>query len=443
MMSTQKRLKVKPGESWKFTVRLKRPHGNANPHAFDYEVWLLERGIRATGYVRANPPQLLDEMVWSPAYLVERLRFSIRERLLAVLPAETYPLTGILVALAIGDQKSVNGDLWTTFNRTSTTHLFSVSGSHITLVAALLAGLVGWVWRRVPALALRLPAQRAALLAGCLMALGLCFSGRLWRTGPAHLVHVAGGGAGGWCRANSGAQPVPLSGLLVVLLIDPWAILAAGFGFHLGRLARCFMSVRRWLERVRGWRARLAAWGMLQWTATLASLPVLLLIFQQFSLVSPLANALAIPVISFIVTPLALLAALIPWWPILWLPHTILGWLMIFLEWCALLAGLANAGATVLERQCLRRLGSPFCLLPRGMVGRGLWAGHVAARCFLAGRTPGGRNGTNYGAGCRAGFGGGDPDPDAHVGLRSRPALQRRVGCRAARGGALFAGAWC
>ena len=60
------RLPVRPGERWRLTVRLKRPHGNANPGVFDYEAWLLERNLRATGYVRPNPPQQLAEMVWQP-----------------------------------------------------------------------------------------------------------------------------------------------------------------------------------------------------------------------------------------------------------------------------------------------------------------------------------------------------------------------------------------
>ncbi|MEO8411476.1 MAG: ComEC/Rec2 family competence protein, partial [Propionivibrio sp.] len=43
-----------PGERWRFTVRLKRPHGNANPYGFDYEAWLLEHKLRATGSLRAG-----------------------------------------------------------------------------------------------------------------------------------------------------------------------------------------------------------------------------------------------------------------------------------------------------------------------------------------------------------------------------------------------------
>ena len=120
------RLPVRPGERWRFTVRLKRPHGNANPGSFDYEAWLLERDIRATGYIRPNAPQRLDEMVWQADYIIERVRHVIRESFARILPEERYPWAGVLVALVIGDQKAIQGDLWTTFNRTGTTHLMSI-----------------------------------------------------------------------------------------------------------------------------------------------------------------------------------------------------------------------------------------------------------------------------------------------------------------------------
>ena len=368
---TAERQSIKPGERWQLTLRLKRPHGNANPHAFDYEVWLLERGIRATGYVRNNPAQRLNDMVWSPAYVVERLRYRMRERLLAALPAASYPLTGILVALAIGDQKSVQGDLWTTFNRTSTTHLFSVSGSHITLVAALIAGLVGWVWRRIPALALRLPAQRAALLAGCLMACAYVFLAGFGVPAQRTLYMLLVAALAMLSERILAPSRILCLALLVVLVIDPWAILAAGFWLSFGAVGALLYVASALVGDGAGWKASVRAWGGMQWTATLASLPVLLLIFQQFSLVSPLANALAIPVITFIVTPLALLGALIPWWPILLVAHTILGWLMIFLDWCALWP-VWQIPAPPLWAAIVAAIGVAVCLLPRGMAGRGL-----------------------------------------------------------------------
>lgn len=97
---------VHPGERWHLTVRLRRPHGTANPHGFDYEAWLLERGIRATGTVRPRGEnQRLADFVARPAYLVERLRETIRKRFVASLPDAPY--VGVLTALAIGDQRSI------------------------------------------------------------------------------------------------------------------------------------------------------------------------------------------------------------------------------------------------------------------------------------------------------------------------------------------------
>src|SRR5690606_15493127 len=77
---------VHAGERWRFHVRLKRPHGNVNPHGFDYEAWLLERGVRATGYVRTRPPPEREtSLVQRPAYWVEALRERLRARVLDAL----------------------------------------------------------------------------------------------------------------------------------------------------------------------------------------------------------------------------------------------------------------------------------------------------------------------------------------------------------------------
>ncbi|MBS0353398.1 MAG: DUF4131 domain-containing protein [Proteobacteria bacterium] len=95
------------GERWRLTVRLKRPHGNVNPHGFDYEGWLLEQGIRATGYVRPDRAnQRLDAFVPGIMSLVERSREHIRARFQEALPEAEY--RGVLVALAIGDQRAIS-----------------------------------------------------------------------------------------------------------------------------------------------------------------------------------------------------------------------------------------------------------------------------------------------------------------------------------------------
>lgn len=360
---------VRPGERWRLTVRLKRPHGNANPQAFDYEAWLLERNIRAIGYVRQAPAQRLAAMVWQPEYVIERWRDRIRDRFEAMLPAAENRYAGVLLALAIGDQKAINGDLWPLFNRTGITHLVSISGLHVTMLAALVGGLAGWVWRRLPFLAQRCPAQKLALLAGCLTALLYAllagFAVPAQRT--AYMLCVAA------LSLLSGRLLAPSRtlclALLLVLVLDPWAVLAAGFWLSFGAVAVLLYVGSGQAGPVSGWRARLAAWGWVQWAATLASLPILLLLFQQFSLVSPLANALAIPVISFIVTPLALLAALLPWWPLLWVAHGVMDSLMLFIGWCAGWP-VWQVPAPPAWAALLAACGVVICLLPRGVPGR-------------------------------------------------------------------------
>src|SRR5207237_4463735 len=94
---------VHPGERWMFTVRLRRPHGNLNPNGFDYEAWLLERGIGATGYVRQRGEQRFLGYRDSPFDLIEKARESIRDRFIDVLGPT--PAAGILAALAVGDQR--------------------------------------------------------------------------------------------------------------------------------------------------------------------------------------------------------------------------------------------------------------------------------------------------------------------------------------------------
>src|SRR5258706_5218587 len=72
--------KLTAGERWRLTVRLKRPRGLANPHAFDFEPWALERGIRATGYIRTKAgTRMLAPQVEGWPYTLHRWRGEIRD----------------------------------------------------------------------------------------------------------------------------------------------------------------------------------------------------------------------------------------------------------------------------------------------------------------------------------------------------------------------------
>ena len=364
-------LAVRAAERWRFTLRPKRPHGNANEHGFDYEAWLFERGLRATAYVRPHAvAERLDDFVVQPAYVVERWRDRIRASFFTILPDAPY--VGILAALAIGDEQAIPSDQWRLFRMTGVTHLMSISGLHVTMVAALFAGLVGWLWRRSERLVLFLPTPKAAIAAGWLAAfvysLLAGFAVPAQRT--VYMLTVVALSL--WSERNLGPSRSLLLALLAVLLLDPWAVLAPGFWLSFAAVGLLFFVGTGRVGGARGWRAALAGWGTTQWAVTIGTLPLLLLMFQQFSLVSPAANAVAVPLVSFVIAPLALVFSVIPWPLLLHLDHWLLSGLMAFLEWLAVWPVWEQA-APPLAATLVALLGVPFLLLPRGFPGR--WAG--------------------------------------------------------------------
>lgn len=298
---------LRPGQRWLLSVRLRKPHGTANPHGFDFEVWMLERGIRAAGYVRPEPTgRLLQDMVHRPEYWMERLRERARTRIQTALP--DHPAAGVLAALAIGDQQSIGAAQWSVFTRTGVNHLMSISGLHITMVSGLVFAAVLWGWRRLPGAALRVPAQKAAAIAGLLAALLYALLSGFGVPAQRTVYMLACVAAALLAGRASNASDVLAAAALVVLTLDPWAVLAPGFWLSFSAVA-LIMYVSLGRASRSGW---LLSWARVQWAITLGLTPLVIALFQQVSLVSPLANAVAIPVVSLGVVPLTLLGLVLP-----------------------------------------------------------------------------------------------------------------------------------
>jgi competence protein ComEC len=352
---------VHPGERWLFTVRLRRPHGHLNPQGFDYEAWLLERGVGATGYVRQKGAQRRLGSRNSFFDGIERTREAVRDRFQAQLGAT--PAAGILAALAVGDQRAISAEEWKLFNRTGVTHLMSISGLHVTLVSGLVAGLVAFGWRRVPSAALRLPARKAAAAAAIAAALGYTLLAGFAVPAQRTFYMVSVVAAALWLgRIASPARTLALA-LAAVVAADPWAPLAPGLWLSFAAVALIFYvaSNGSWL----------AQWGRMQWAITVGLAPAALLLFGQVSVAGPLANALAIPVVSVIITPLALLAALIPFALLAEGAAWLVEWLLAFLEWCAALPGaLWQQHVPSPWAAALAMAGALWILAPRGVPWR-------------------------------------------------------------------------
>lgn len=362
----EERTRIRPGERWRFSVRLRRPHGNVNPHGFDYEAWLLEHGIGATGYVRASPrPERLGER-GAFSDVVGRVRESVRDRFFSVL-GET-PAAGILAALAVGDQASISAEEWRLFAMTGVTHLMSISGLHVTLISGLLAWLANWLWRRLPRLCLRLPARKVAAIAGIVGAFGYTVFAGYAVPAQRTCYMVAAVALALWsARVVTPARVLSLA-LFAVIVADPWASLAPGFWLSFAAVALILYAAGA--ARDRPLRA-LRQWLRVQWAITIGLAPAVLLFFGQVSLIGPLANALAIPLVSIVITPLALLAALLPFEALLLLSSRLTELLLMFLEWCASLPLAVWQGpAPALWCVVAAGFGAAWLLAPRGLPWR-------------------------------------------------------------------------
>jgi competence protein ComEC len=322
---------VRPGERWLFTVRLRRPHGSVNPHGFDYEAWLLERGIGATGYVRQKGARTLLGTRSAPLDRIARARASVRERFEKHLGAT--PAAGILTALAVGDQRAISAEEWRLFGRTGVTHLMSISGLHVTLVSGLLAWLVAAAWRRVPALALRLPARKAAAVAAIAGALGYTLLAGFAVPAQRTFFMVSVVALALWQGRIASPLRVLALALALVVALDPWAPLSPGLWLSFGAVLVIFYVGAAWSRP----EPRLLQWGRVQWAITVGLAPAAVFLFGEVSVAGPLANAVAIPLVSGVVTPLALAAAVVPVDALLDLAAWLVQGLLQFLEWCAAL----------------------------------------------------------------------------------------------------------
>jgi len=363
---------IRAGERWQLTVRLKRPHGLSNPHGFDYEAWLLERGIRATGYVRPkSQPRRVDALASGVDYRLQALRERLRGRIRAVLGDA--PAAGVITALAMGDQRAIPTEQWQTFTRTGVNHLMSISGLHVTMLSGLAFALANLLWRRSARLTLALPAVKAAAAIGFAVALGYALIAGFAVPAQRTVFMLAVVAMALWSGRIAAAGPVLAMALFAVLVIDPWAVNAPGFWLSFGAVAVImWVSVNR--LRQPHW---LVTWGRVQWAVTLALVPPLLAMFQQVSLVSPLANAIAIPLVSFVVVPPALAGMLLP----LDFPLDFAQWVMAcclrLLEWLSHWSEAAwQQHAPPPWTVFVALAGTAWLLLPRGFPGR--WIGAIA-----------------------------------------------------------------
>ncbi len=299
-------LHLRVGDTWLLPVKLKRIHGTMNPGGFDIEAWSLQQGIRANGYVvTSNMLKPINLHQWHALYITDSIRQFFRDKIAEHLPlSKTSPW---ITALAIGERKGIDASSWQVLRNTGTNHLMAIAGLHIGFMSAMIYGLVSFIWRRIKFLVCRFPAQHAASLAALFMA--LIYSAMAGFSIPTQracfmfsifLLIVL-------LRRNVKAWHAWSLALIVVLLWNPLSVLTESFWLSFGSVALIIYGMKGRLAPSGLWWK----YGRIQWVIAVGLIPLSIWLFKQCSIVSFIANSIAIPWIGFLIVPLTLLGCLV------------------------------------------------------------------------------------------------------------------------------------
>lgn len=341
---------IVPGQRWKLMAKLKRPYGSLNPHTFDFERWSFHQDFGASGSVRSG--QLLSGMdiAWSEIELrMELARHHLRKKIRSMLPIDSR-YAGVIIALVMGDQNAIDQEDWLVFNATGIGHLISISGLHVTMLAGVGASLAAFIWRR-RTWPLLIPVSKVAAVSGFMTAFIYAWLAGFQIPAQRTMYMVGVVAFALWAGRNPRSFDIWWWALAFVLVIDPMAPYTPGFWLSFGAVAAILYAMGdssgllgiptgkelevHWVQRV---TKALREACRVQAVVTIALLPFTLYWFYQVSVVSPLANAFAIPLVSYVVTPLAIAGALLPefigrW--LLWPAHASMESLAMALEWMA------------------------------------------------------------------------------------------------------------
>lgn len=383
---------LEPGQRWRWRVRLNRPHGFANPGGFDYEGWLFMQGFAAKGYVRDTA---LNKRLPDAGAGLDSLRFALRARLEKQLAQASHK--GIMLALILGDREQISQEHWALFSSTGTSHLVVISGLHVGFIAMLAFWAGNGLSRSWPALLLRFPAQKCGALSAILAAFSYSLLAGFSLPTQRALIMVAVFMSGRLRARETRPSTSYCLAMCGVLLLNPLSPIGAGFWLSFGAVGTLILafgarlSIAQQRESVVNLPAKprriWQRWGEPQMLVFVGMSVPLLIWTAQLSLLSPLANLFAIPLVSLLVVPIALLgvavlplslqasswlllaanrllellsaalqgvSTLVPTWGV-WQGSTVTGWTLVF-------------GV----------LGTLLVLAPRG------WPGRVLAPILLA-----------------------------------------------------------
>ncbi len=318
------------GDFVRFHTRLRIPRNFHNPGGFDYETHLRFREILVRGFVKdaAGIVVLRREQGNPLRSMLERFRDRIRNAILEKAPGTEGK---IIQAMILGDQKEIPKEVMEKFNRTGTTHIIAISGFNIGMVAVFALFLMR-LWLRSEYLLLRWDVARiSALFAIFVVILYTFIAGAGISVVRASIMVTVFLGALVMNREGDLYNALALAALLI-LIPSPHSLFDISFQLSFAAVASLIFFMPKWLalfpapasppkgsagrtrerilRQVRKAIRGIVMFSLASLSATLGTLPLILLYFNRLSLVTLLANLICVPILGILAIPVCMLIIL-------------------------------------------------------------------------------------------------------------------------------------
>ena len=294
---------IQPCSRWRLSLRLKRPRGLLNPGGADGERSALERHIAAVGYVRDAAD---NRSLASTGFCINGVRDAI-SRGIAARVSDPHD-TALLQTFSVGDTRGLSQDDWEVSRANGIPHLIAISGFHVGVAALFGVWFARIIYLLVPRCGWRLPRVQAQAVAAMVVAGAYSALAGFGLPTVRTLLMIAVVALARCSRRHpTGAQTLSLA-LLAVLLMDPLSVLSAGFWLSFIGVAFLMASLSMHGKGLRGFLQELSAGQLVM---TLSLLPLMMWFFGESSLVGALSNLIAVPFVSFVIVPAALVGMIL------------------------------------------------------------------------------------------------------------------------------------
>lgn len=292
---------IKAGYNYALSVRLKPIGQTTNPHAFDFQQYLLTKNISGLGYINSYTTQ--HKANYSPSSQITKVRISMINYLSTTLINQKY--AGFFIALVTGYQGLIPNEQWDIFRHTGINHIVSISGLHITLATTLFVILINLLLKYLPPT--QMPRQIILAWSGVFFAIIYAlFAGFSIPTQRALYMIIISA----YLLANRRYIPLIyqlIISLAFVLVFDPFAVSSIGFWFSYLLVAAIFITI----ATDKPDSGKIITWVRMQIIITICGIPLSLYYFASVSVSSMLANLWVVPVIGSVFTPLVLVTSIL------------------------------------------------------------------------------------------------------------------------------------